>query len=169
MPRIGSLRFDSTGVVTLSIRPLNMSFQLFENEGIPSGIPRQRNYSLIEPDISDFLSFQDNPSCSTSGMLSMTKKTVKCSFMRHVWETGSFWYFHAIKVPKGMYRVFNGNVQPLFNEEHCGGSVFDRVFFWYWGFKAQGLIEKKLKDKENYVTQIKEAFGAFGKTVDTLS
>lgn len=45
--------------------------------------------------------------------------------MRHVWETGSFWYFYSIKVPKGMHRVFNASIQPLFNEGHCGGSIFD--------------------------------------------
>ncbi|KAL2023979.1 hypothetical protein VTK56DRAFT_214 [Thermocarpiscus australiensis] len=60
MPRIGSLSFESSGVVTLSNRPLNMYFQLLENEGIPSGVPRQRTYSSVEPYISDLLSFQDN-------------------------------------------------------------------------------------------------------------
>lgn len=79
--------------------------------------------------------------------------------MRHVWETGSFWYFHAIKVPKGMYRVFNSNIQPLFNEEHCHESIFDRVFFWYWGSGAQELIEKKIRDKQKYAERIKETFG----------
>lgn len=78
--------------------------------------------------------------------------------MRHVWETGSFWYFNAVGIRKGVYRVFNMHVQPLFNKEHCGGTVFDRVFFWYWGVGAEGLIEKKLKDKEDYVARVKEVF-----------
>lgn len=78
--------------------------------------------------------------------------------MRHVWEHGSFWYFQAVRVPKGMYRVFNANVQPLFNEEHCHDSVFDRVFFWYWGPGAKELIEKKLRHREEYVAKIKQRF-----------
>lgn len=82
--------------------------------------------------------------------------------MRRVWETSSFWYFHAIRVPKGMYRVFNSNIQPLFNEEHCHESVFDRVFFWYWGIGAQDLIERKIKDKEKYLALIKETFEKLG-------
>jgi len=50
--------------------------------------------------------------------------------MRHVWETGSFWYFQAVKVPKGMYQVFNSNIQRLSNKEHCKESIFDQVFWW---------------------------------------
>jgi hypothetical protein len=80
--------------------------------------------------------------------------------MRHVWETGSFWYFQAVKVPKGMYRVFNSNIQPLFNKEHCEESIFDQVFWWYWGVTAQDVIKKKIKDKEDYTMQLKQAFGA---------
>ena len=82
--------------------------------------------------------------------------------MRHVWKAGSFWYFHAVRVPKGMYRVFNANIQPLFNEKHCNESVFDRVFCWYWGFGAQRLIETKLKDKEDYIARIR---GIFAETI----
>ncbi|KAI1504954.1 hypothetical protein F5X99DRAFT_331996 [Biscogniauxia marginata] len=268
IPRIGSLSFGLSGVVTLSNRPLNMYFHLLENEGIPSGIPRQRTYSSIEPYISDFLSFQDNkliyqPNAihhqqdgemqlaALTALRATMHRFIRTDYrdgpfyytltdlqqnnvfvdeqwniqtvidlewaqsqpiemqlppywltskpidafdddesvselgalfneyfdiyeaeemarngalfhgpvMRHVWETGGFWYFHAVKVPKGMYRVFNSNIQPLFNEEHCSGSIFDRVFFWYWGFGAQELVEKKIKDKENYVAQIKETFG----------
>ncbi|KAK4236864.1 hypothetical protein C8A03DRAFT_45194 [Achaetomium macrosporum] len=271
LPRIGSLTFDSTGVVTLSNRPLSMYFQLFENEGIPSSIPRQRTYSSVEPYLSDFLSLHDNKllyqpnaihsqqdgemqlaaltalratmhrfihtdyhdgpfyctltelyqnnifvdeqwniqtvidlewaqsqpiemqlppywlaskaidafddaeSVSELGALfdeyfdiyeaeemARNSALLHGPVMRRVWETGSFWYFQAVKVPKGMFRVFNANIQSLFNKKHCRGSVFDRVFFWYWGFGAQQLIEKKLKDKEDYVVRIKEAFGEDG-------
>jgi len=60
LPRIGSLTLDSRSVITLSNRPLTLYLQMLENEGIPSGIPRQRTYRSVEPYISDLLSFQDN-------------------------------------------------------------------------------------------------------------
>ena len=268
LPRIGSLSFASTGVVTLSNRPLDMHFQMFENEGVPSGIPRQRTYSSMESYMSDFLGSHDNkllhqpnaihdqkdgemqlaaltalratmhsfitdpdhrdgpfyytltdlqqnnifvdndwniqtvidlewtqslplemqlpPYWLTSRSVDGFKDAESISelgnvfneyfdayeaeemarngavlhtpVMRRVWETGSFWYYQAVKVPKGMYNIFNRHVQPLFNKEHCSESVFDNVFYWYWGVGAQELIEKKLRDKENYVAQIKEVF-----------
>ncbi|KAG8415139.1 hypothetical protein J3459_011115 [Metarhizium acridum] len=268
LPRIGSLSLDSTGVVSLSNRPLDMYFQLFENEGVPSGIPRERTYSSIEPYISDFLGLHDNkllhqPNAihnqddgemqlaALTALRAIMHRFIRTDYrggpfyytltdlqqnnifvdeqwniqtiidlewaqsqpiemqlppywlaskpidafddtesvselgalfneyfdiyeaeekarngvllhgpiMRRVWETGSFWYFQAIKVPKGMFRVFNANIQPLFNKEHCSGSIFDHVFFSYWGFGAQGFIEKKLRDKEDYIAQVKKAFG----------
>lgn len=59
-----------------------------------------------------------------------------------------------------MYQVFNSNIQPLFNKEHCKESIFDRVFWWYWGVAAQEVVKKKINDKENYTMQPKQAFGA---------
>lgn len=60
LSRIGSLTLDSNGVISLSNRPLNLYFHKLEDEGIPSGIPRQRTYGSVEPYLSDFLSFHDN-------------------------------------------------------------------------------------------------------------
>lgn len=79
--------------------------------------------------------------------------------MRHVWQSGSFWYFHAATVPKGMYSIFNSHIQPLFNKEHCEKSIFDEVFWWYWGVDVKDVVERKLKDKENYNADLKRVFG----------
>lgn len=265
-PRIGSLTIDSNGVITLSNRPLTLYLQKLENEGIPSGIPRERTYTSIEPYLSDLLSFQDHKilhqpnaihdqddgkiqlsaltalratmhhfirpqyrdgpffltltdlhrsnifvdkqwniqtiidlewACTQPVEMQLppywlTSKAVdgfkdaesvaelnslleeyfeiykgeeqgilyQVPIMRHVWETGSFWYFQAVLVPKGMYKVFNSHIQPLFNKEHCEDSIFDEVFSCYWGMKAQEVITQKVKDKEDYTMQVKRAFSA---------
>ncbi|POR33924.1 Uncharacterized protein TPAR_05878 [Tolypocladium paradoxum] len=83
---------------------------------------------------------------------------VQAAVKRHVWQRGSFWYFHAVSVPKGMYNLFNRHVQPLFNKEHPRNKIFDDVFYWYWGFGAQDLIDKKLRDKQDYIARVREAF-----------
>ncbi|KAH8905679.1 hypothetical protein BR93DRAFT_945406 [Coniochaeta sp. PMI_546] len=66
---------------------------------------------------------------------------------RRVWKSGGFWYFHAVSVPKGMYNIFNRH------------AIFDEVFFWYWGFDAQEMVDKKLGDQVNYLTKVREVFG----------
>ncbi|KAI1799966.1 hypothetical protein F4811DRAFT_565143 [Daldinia bambusicola] len=255
LPRIGSLSFNSTGIVDLSNRPVDMHFHMLENEGIPSGIPRQRTYSSIEPYISDCLTIQDNKLLYQAnvihdqgdGEMQLAALTALRATMHHFihpdYRDGPFYYtltdlqqsnifvdedwniqtiidlewaqaqpiemqlppywltskpidgfnktesideleavfeeyFDTYEVEEramngvllhgptmrrvwktgGMFRIFNSHIQPLFNQEHCRGSVFDRAFFWYWGLGAKGLVEKKLKDKENYVSQIKETF-----------
>ncbi|KAH7317351.1 hypothetical protein BKA65DRAFT_570915 [Rhexocercosporidium sp. MPI-PUGE-AT-0058] len=245
LSQIGLLTLDLRGVITLPNWPLTLYLQMLENEGTPSGIPRQRTYRSVGPYISDLLSFQDNrilyqpnsvhnqddgemqfaaltalratmhrfirpeyrdgPFFFTLTDLHrsnifppywLASKAVKgfgdsesvaeldtllkeyfaiyeeenarngilyqAPVMRHVWEAGSFWYFQAIKVPKGMYRVFNSNIQPLFNKEHCEESIFDQVFWWYWTVCAQEVKQKKIKDKEDYTMQLSEAFGTAG-------
>ncbi|KHN98654.1 Protein kinase-like domain protein [Metarhizium album ARSEF 1941] len=82
---------------------------------------------------------------------------IQVPLQRDVWSRGSFWYFHAIRVPKGMYTLFNRHIQPLFNKEHAEKKIFDEVFYWYWGFDVQDLIDKKLRDKQEYVASVREA------------
>ncbi|KFY02890.1 hypothetical protein O988_01841 [Pseudogymnoascus sp. VKM F-3808] len=79
--------------------------------------------------------------------------------MRHVWQSGSFWYFQAATIPKGMYLLFSEHVQPLFNKEHYEKSIFDEVFWWYWRVDVKDVVEQKLKDKEKYTADLKRAFG----------
>lgn len=45
--------------------------------------------------------------------------------MRKCWETGSFWYFHAINSPKGMCRVFTEHIKRLFYPQHCEMRIFE--------------------------------------------
>lgn len=59
-PRLGSFSLQSDDTIALSNRPLNLYMHMAENEGIPSGIPRQRTYAEVDSYISDLLSLQDS-------------------------------------------------------------------------------------------------------------
>lgn len=268
LSRIASLTMQTDGCITLSNRPLDLHFQMLENEGIPSGIPRQRTYTAVEAYISDLISLQDNKILHQpnaihdlddgksqlsalaalrpimhifirpkyrNGLFHLTLtdlhqsnifvdeqwniqtiidlewahtrpiemqvppywltsraadgfydvdaiaeyetildeylsiyaeeeqrrngEVVQAPIQQHVWKSGSFWYFHAVSIPKGMYNLFNRHIQPLFNAEHSETSVFDEVFFWYWGVHAQKTIQTKLADKEDYLDRVRRAFG----------
>ncbi|QUC22874.1 uncharacterized protein UV8b_07115 [Ustilaginoidea virens] len=60
LSRIASLTLRPNGCVALSNGPLDLHFQMLENEGISSGIPRHRTYAAFEPYISDLISLQDS-------------------------------------------------------------------------------------------------------------
>ncbi|KAI5459506.1 phosphotransferase enzyme family protein [Mariannaea sp. PMI_226] len=265
--RIGSMLLRPDGSIGLCNRPLNLYFQMLENEGVPSDIPRHRTYAEVESYLSDLLSLQDNkiryqPNAvhdQEDGQMQLAALTALRATMHHfirpefrdgpffctltdlhrqnifvdkdwniqtiidiewthslpiemqlppywltsrpvdgfedpeaiaeyeavleeylaiyeaeekrrnglviqalikrdVWQRGSFWYFNAVCVPKGMYTIFNRHIQPLFNQEHRGLKVFDEVFYWYWGFGAQNLLDKKLGDNQDYRARVKEAF-----------
>ncbi|KAG6026763.1 hypothetical protein E4U41_001176 [Claviceps citrina] len=60
LPRIGSLKLQPDGSIALCNRPLSLSFQMLENEGIPTDIPRHRTYTTVESYLSDLLRLHDN-------------------------------------------------------------------------------------------------------------
>lgn len=58
-PRIGSLTMDNHGVVTLTNRPLGLQLHQLENQGIPTGIPRDLTYVTSDTYLLDLLSCHD--------------------------------------------------------------------------------------------------------------
>ncbi|KAF2218193.1 hypothetical protein BDZ85DRAFT_227284 [Elsinoe ampelina] len=58
--RIGSLKMDNDGTLSLSNRPLLYFIHQFENEGISTGLPRDLTYSASDLYILDTLSCHDN-------------------------------------------------------------------------------------------------------------
>ncbi|KAM3535452.1 hypothetical protein MY4038_001324 [Beauveria bassiana] len=83
--------------------------------------------------------------------------TRQADLQRRTWHSGSFWFFKAATIPKGMYNIFNGHIQPMFNEYHPEMSIFNDVFYWYWGLQASDLIERKLEEREKYVNELRKA------------
>lgn len=78
--------------------------------------------------------------------------------MRRCWDTGSFWYFHALNSPKGLYQLFNEHIQPLFHPEHNEMSIFDKVVAHYWSIGAAEVIQRKIKEEKEYKDRLREAF-----------
>lgn len=78
--------------------------------------------------------------------------------MRECWKRRSFWYFQAVHSPKGLLRIFNEHIQSMYCEEHCTRRIFDEVVSPYWAADAEGIIQKKIKDEENYKDQLSERF-----------
>jgi hypothetical protein len=80
--------------------------------------------------------------------------------MRRCWEIGSFWYFHAVNSPKGLYRLFNEHLQPLFCPDHCSMRLFDQITAPYWSVGAAAVIQAKVDEEARYKDRLREAFAA---------
>ena len=267
--RIGSLSLQHDDTISLSNRPLNLYMHMAENDGVPSGIPRQRTYVGMDSYLSDLLSLQDSklreqpnamldiedgrrqmaaivalratmhhfidpdfrqgpffltlndlhqnnifvdeewnistiidlewahtlpaemqtpPYWLTSKAVDGFKQlshlqeyeetleeylavykdeeikrngsTTQAALQRKTWQTGSFWYFNAVSIPKAMYNLFNRHIQPMFNMDHPDMQIFDDVFYWYWGLQASSLIDRKLEAREAYINILRKAHHA---------
>jgi hypothetical protein len=78
--------------------------------------------------------------------------------MRRCWDTGSFWYFHALNSPKGLYQLFNEHIQPLYHPEHRKMSIFDKAVAHYWSVGAADVIQRKIEEEKEYKDRLREAF-----------
>jgi hypothetical protein len=58
-PRIGSLKFDDHGIISLTNRPLTCTLQQLENQGIPTDISRSMTYPTSDTYLSDTLAYHD--------------------------------------------------------------------------------------------------------------
>lgn len=81
------------------------------------------------------------------------KKSSDCSYrtdiMRTSWEMGSFWYFHALDSPKGLFNLFRDHIQPMFASRRADPD-FARIVSQYWARDTEEVIATKLRDKDEY-------------------
>ncbi|KAM3531623.1 hypothetical protein NHJ13051_000688 [Beauveria bassiana] len=84
----------------------------------------------------------------------------QADMQRQTWQKGSFWFFDAVRDSKAMYNLFNRHIQPMLNAEHPEMQIYDDVLCCYWGHGASSLIEKKVKDRQAYVNDLREAYRA---------
>ncbi|PLB43859.1 hypothetical protein P170DRAFT_369672, partial [Aspergillus steynii IBT 23096] len=72
---------------------------------------------------------------------------------------GSFWYFHALDNPKGLYNIFLDHIQPIFARlDDAEVDSFERMVAPYWSADMQDFLADKLKDQEEYQNKLREAF-----------
>jgi len=268
MPYIGSWTIDNHGTVSLTNRPLLHQFQSFENENIPTGIPRSLTYTTTNAFYDDLLGchnsrIRNQPNSirdERDGLAQManlftmrgllpqftarelrkgpfvftltdlrapnifvdSKWNIKCiidlewgcslpiemlappywitdrgidelegnelsefnealqqfievfeeeeklypplygcnsyrtDIMKKGWRTGSFWYLHALRSPKGCFNLFRQHIQPIF--DNFDSDAFTKVVAPYWAPDAQKVVARKLCDKKKYERELRRLF-----------
>jgi hypothetical protein len=85
--------------------------------------------------------------------------TYRANVMRRGWKIGNFWYFHALKSPKGLFNLFRQHVQPIFEDNSKPDfRSFAQIVSPYWSSDARETVAAKLKDKTKYEQQLRELF-----------
>jgi hypothetical protein len=78
--------------------------------------------------------------------------------MKKNWDTGKFWYFHALDDITGLCSLFWQHIQPKFAISHLTDEVFDQTFSLYWGAEAAKFIATKIDQRKEYDRQLRKAF-----------
>ena len=77
-------------------------------------------------------------------------------------KIGNFWYFHALKSPKGLYNIFVQHIQPIFELQQ--DIKFAEIVSAYWAPNAREVVAAKLEDKKRYEQQLRQLFKEAGHT-----
>ncbi|KAL9017102.1 MAG: hypothetical protein Q9185_005562 [Variospora sp. 1 TL-2023] len=80
--------------------------------------------------------------------------------MRRAWETGSFFYFHALDSTTGLFNLWGRNIQPRFSNVGNLKDKWNRLPASYWCVDTESFIAAKMKDREAYIEQLAAMFAA---------
>ena len=78
--------------------------------------------------------------------------------MKSGWDTGKFFYFHALGSTVGLFTLFWQHIQPRFARSHVIDEAFDRIYAPYWEFDSEEFVSTKLEEREIYNRQLQCAF-----------
>ncbi|KAL9126776.1 MAG: hypothetical protein Q9217_004224 [Psora testacea] len=80
--------------------------------------------------------------------------------MRKAWETGSFFYFHALDSITGLFNLWGRNIQPRFSNVGNLNNELNRLLAPYWCADAENIVAAKMKDRQEYDAQLRAMFEA---------
>ncbi len=104
--------------------------------------------------------FENEEKRQEDGNLHMEEKDclLRTRTMRRVWETGGFFYFHALENTSGLFNLFLQHIWPKFPSSTTAMRSFDEAVSPFWGPRADAVTLMKLEDKEVYEAQLRALF-----------
>jgi len=89
---------------------------------------------------------------------SKERTALRTHTMKSGWDTGKFFYFHALNSTVGLFSLFWQHLQPRFAPTHIIDEAFDRILASYYNTEADEFISTKLEERETYNRQLQCAF-----------
>lgn len=80
--------------------------------------------------------------------------------MRRAWETGGYFYFHALESPTGLFNLFLQHIWPRFPASTAARTGFDEAVSPFWSFDTDEVTAIKMKDREEYEARLRALFKA---------
>lgn len=78
--------------------------------------------------------------------------------MNRTWEQHHYWYLSALQSPKGLFNLFRGQLQPLY-EEPPKESLCPTVFV-FWAPGMSSFVNSKLDDLTQYLQEVRDIFNS---------
>jgi hypothetical protein len=172
LPRIGSFTIHDTGEMSLSNRPLTARLPLFEREGIPTDIPRDRCYSSTDQYIRDLLHCHDmklkhQPNAvrdkyDAEGQMAVLTimRALPFHFTLNDLQKGPFCYIWTDPHASNIFVNQRYDITSLPDLEWFCALPIETLHppFWLSGHAVDELGEENKKDYEDMSTEFLEIF-----------
>ena len=94
------------------------------------------------------------------GTLSEKDNLLRTRTMRRAWETGSYFYFHALESTTGLFNLFLQHIWSKFPASVAARKGFDEAVSPFWSFHTDEVTATKMKDREEYEACLRTLFEA---------
>ncbi|KAL9131472.1 MAG: hypothetical protein Q9217_000620 [Psora testacea] len=113
--------------------------------------------------------FEKEEKLQNEGELFTAKKDnlLRTRTMRRAWETGGYFYFHALESTTGLFNLFLQHIWPKFPSSIAAREGFDEAVSPFWSFEADKVTAIKMKDREEYKARLQALFEAEAQTSST--
>lgn len=110
--------------------------------------------------------FENEEKLQNKAELFTTKKDdlLRTHTMRRAWETGVYFYFHALESTTGLFNLFLQHIWPKFPSSIAARKGFDEALSPFWSFDADKVTAVKMKDREEYEARLQALFEAEAET-----
>jgi len=110
-------------------------------------------FSQIRAEFMDALRMEEKL-LSTPGQEALLRTRI----MENGWDTGKYFYMHALDSTVGLFALFWQLIQPRFARSQLLNETFDRTFAPYRGREADEFVSLKAQERERYDRQLHSAF-----------
>jgi hypothetical protein len=75
--------------------------------------------------------------------------------MNSAWERRSYWVYCGLSSVNAMFGIFYQYIAPQFR---MPTDAEENFLSQYWSTESKKAVERKLQDRENYISALKETF-----------
>ncbi|KAI9756199.1 MAG: hypothetical protein M4579_003939 [Chaenotheca gracillima] len=87
-----------------------------------------------------------------------TKGPSRAALMQTGWDSRAFFYYLALKSVTGLYAIFLQHIKEVFSSEVATPDAFRETISPFWREGTAQILEKKIRDKEEYDRRLLDAF-----------
>lgn len=95
-------------------------------------------------------------------MLDVARKDnlLRTRTMMRAWETGGYFYFHALESTTGLFNLNLPHIWPRFPASIGARKGFDEAVSPFWTFDTDLVTATKMKDRGDYEASLRALFKA---------